>query len=74
MEIATRRRPPLRVICGTCASSPTNKNLRYGAFPPDTVPLRSTLPVWALVLFKTSMLPVYPTHLYNSSVVIVTRI
>ena len=31
------------------ASSPTNKNPGYGAFPPDLVQLRSTLPVAALV-------------------------
>ena len=33
-------------------SSPTNKNPGYGAFPPDSVQLRSTLPVGASVLCR----------------------
>ena len=45
MEIATRRCPRLRVVW-----PPTIKNPGYGAFPPDSVQLRSTLPVGALVL------------------------
>ena len=49
VQIATRRRPSLRVLW-TCVSSPTNKNPGYGAFPPDLVQLRSTLPIGAFVL------------------------
>ena len=52
MEIATRRCPRLRVVW----DSPTNKNPGYGAFPPDLVQLRSTLPVGALVLGNTRLL------------------
>ena len=46
--------------CGTCASSPANKNPGYGAFPPDSVQLRSTLPVGALVLLVCSEWLNYP--------------
>ena len=44
------RQPPradlVSTWCPTCASSPTSKNPKnYAAFPPDSVQLRSTLPV-----------------------------
>ena len=44
MEIATREGHLSRVVW-TSASSPTNKNRGYEAFPPDLFQLRSTLPV-----------------------------
>ena len=40
--MASRGCPRLR-WCGSCASSPTNKDPGYGAFPPDSVQLRYTL-------------------------------
>ena len=49
VEIATRRCPRLRVVWDLRELT-HNKNPGYGAFPPDLVQLRSTLPVGTLVL------------------------
>ena len=48
VEIATRRRPRLRLVWNL--RELTHKNPSYGAFPPDSVQLRFTLPFGALVL------------------------
>ena len=48
VEIATRRRPRLRAVWDLRELTHYQKP-GYGAFPPDLVQLRSTLPVGALV-------------------------
>ena len=49
VEMATRRRPCIRVVWD-CASSPTNKSPGYEVFLPDSVQVRSNLLVRELVL------------------------